>query len=155
MQNNSGLKDFSCLPKTNPMTQPPRTRTKAAWFILFELVQDGINIFENWPSNTQSHLSILQSKSKYLFYSSWSGHFQSFDSSILHMGKNLKKWKMWKTYILWYLCQNSFKCEFNTPHIVKVDSGLVLFSSFFPFQLTLRLKKSFCVFWQFCRKKVV
>ena len=28
-----GLKVFSCLPKTNPMTQPPRTRTKAAWLI--------------------------------------------------------------------------------------------------------------------------
>ena len=77
------------------------------------------------------------------------------DDKKSDMGKNLKKWKMWKMYILWYLCQNSFICEFNTPHIVKVDSGLVLFSSFFPFQLTLRLKKSFCVFWQFCRKKVV
>ena len=28
---------FSCLPNTNPMTQPPRTRTKAAWFMLFFL----------------------------------------------------------------------------------------------------------------------
>ena len=84
-----------------------------------------------------------------------SGNYGTYMGKVRLMGKNLKKWKMWKTYILWYLCQNSFKCEFNTPHIVKVDSGLVLFSSFFPFQLTLRLKKSFCVFWQFCRKKVV
>ena len=71
------------------------------------------------------------------------------------LGKNLKKWKMRKTSILWYLCQNSFKCEFNTPHIVKFDSGLILFSSFFSFQLTFMTKKSFCVFWQFCQKKVV
>ena len=46
-----------------------------------------------------------------------------------------------------------FKCEFNTPHIVKFDSGLILFSSFFSFQLTFMTKKSVCVFLTILSKK--
>ena len=50
-----------------------------------------------------------------------------------YMGKNLKMWKIRKMKKMGYLCQTSSKYEFNTPDIVKLDSGLVLFSSFFDF----------------------
>ena len=46
----------------------------------------------------------------------------------LHLGKNLKKLKMRKILILWYLCQKSSRYEFNTLNIVKFNSRLVWFS---------------------------
>ena len=64
----------------------------------------------------------------------------------VHLGKNLKKLKMRKIIILWYLCQKSSKCDFNTFNIVKFDSRLVLFSSIFQFQNTFVPKKIFSCF---------
>ena len=81
------------------------------------------------------------------------------------MGKNLKKWKMRKSKILWYLCQIIFHFEFFTPHIVKFDAGLVLFSQFFQFGIyqmfpsppmshqlsnTPRLIRQLCSGWRQC-----
>ena len=44
------------------------------------------------------------------------------------MGKNLKKLKMKKFIILWYLCQGWSNSEKNASHNVKFDARLVLFS---------------------------
>jgi len=57
------------------------------------------------------------------------------------LGKNLKKLKMRKIQILWYLCQKSSRYEFNTFNIVKFDSRLVSFSYIFQFQNTFVPKK--------------
>ena len=73
----------------------------------------------------------------------------------LYLGKNLKKWKMRKSQILWYLCQIIFNFEFFTPHIVKFDAGLVLFSSFFQFRYISKRKKYFYHFAQIFDKKLV
>ena len=67
-------------------------------------------------------------------------------SLLSQQGKKLKKWKMRKSQILWYLCQTISNFEFFTPHIVKFDAGLVLFSSFFQFWYIFKKKKIFLVF---------
>ena len=51
------------------------------------------------------------------------------------------------------ISQNSFKCEFNTPHIVKFDSGLILFSLFLFISVDFYDKKIFlCFFDNFVEK---
>ena len=50
------------------------------------------------------------------------------------MGKNLKKLKIRKNFILWYLCQSRSNSETNASHYVKFYVRLVLFSWFFQFR---------------------
>ena len=66
----------------------------------------------------------------------------------VQMGKNKKKWKIRKFYILRFLCPRNFKCEINIPHIVKFNSRSDLFSSIFRFQYEKKLKKIFLWFWE-------
>ena len=49
------------------------------------------------------------------------------------LGKNLKKLKMRKFFILWYLCQSWSNSETNASHNVKFDARLFFSLHFFSF----------------------
>ena len=63
-----------------------------------------------------------------------SGWTQTNHDIDTNTGKNKKKWKIRKFYILQFLCPRNFKQEINIPHIVKFNSRSDLFSSIFRFQ---------------------
>ena len=70
---------------------------------------------------------------------------------FLGNGQKFKKVKTRGKGNFFYLCQNSFKYEFSTPHIVKFDSGLVLFSSFL-ISAKFYDKNNFCALLQFSKQ---
>ena len=62
------------------------------------------------------------------------------------LGKNLKKLKMRKFFILWYLCQSWSNSETNVSHNVKFDARPVLFSWLFQFHEKSSQKHNFSLF---------
>ena len=98
------------------------------------------NDFNNiWTISTESVFWVLA-------WGDLQSNIPEYEQARSEQGKNLKLLKMRKISISWYLCQKSFKFEFNTFNFVKFDSRLVLFPSIFQFQNSFVPKKLFLCF---------
>ena len=77
-------------------------------------------------------------------------HWCPCKADLLHtnmiLGKNLKKLKMRKIWILWYKCQITSELKLSLLHIVKFNFGMILFSWIFSFWTYFVRKKQICDF---------